>query len=614
MHQTPENISTGNNTFIIRPYYVSFATTCSCTEGITGSNLHTMFKSKFIAFIAATSCKNLALLSLLIACAFSPGHAQAAPPQEQEITPETKLQNTVENLINIQKSIESKQDQVGVLREKLKKPEDTSEKQELEQSIARIKFDIKGLQVSFEHIALGGINRSILNEQPEQPINWQDEIEQISRPLLSTLKELTAKPRQIDSLHRDIEGLKEQVKVIDKALDSIHSINNQSLPPIAVDPVKQLLTDWEQRKEDTQRKLEISQLKLDSLLTETDTWQISTTALLSEFFHGRGLTLFLAITISLMTWLLAKGLLRLYWRMKYQGKRDDAITRAPLLYYSYRLVTVTIIVLAILMVFYVRGDVLFLTLALLALAGAALTLRQTLPRYTAEIRLLLGVGPVREAERLVLEGIPFKVDSLSVYTVLRNPALEGFVRLPLHEMNAHVSRPMRKETWFPCQQGDFVLLASGSLARVIRQTIELVEVAVMDSLMQIRTRDFIEQNVRNLTREGFGISCTFGVDYQHQAICLDTVPGRFKEAIVAHFEQAGLKDAIKDILVEFSGAGASSLDYRIYLILNGLAANAYYRAQRLVQQACVDTCNREGWVIPFTQITVHSAQVPETTE
>ena len=60
------------------------------------------------------------------------------------------------------------------------------------------------------------------------------------------------------------------------------------------------------------------------------------------------------------------------------------------------------------------------------------------------------------------------------------------------------------------------------------------------------------------------------------------------------------------MLVEFKAAGASSLDYQIYIILNGRAAKAYFRAQRLVQQACVETCNREGWVIPFTQITVHS--------
>ena len=213
---------------------------------------------------------------------------------------------------------------------------------------------------------------------------------------------------------------------------------------------------------------------------------------------------------------------------------------------------------------------------------------------------------MREDERVILDGVPFKVDSLSVFTIFRNPALEGFVRMPLHKMNDHVSRPARKEPWFPSQPGDFVLLASGSLARVIRQTIELVEVAVVDSIMQISTREFIEQNVRNLTREGFGIACTFGIDYQHQAISLTTVPELLKANIVERFEQAAMKDDIKDILVELNSAGASSLDYRIYMIIKGTAANAYYRAQRMIQQACVDTCNHEGWVIPFTQITVHS--------
>lgn len=40
--------------------------------------------------------------------------------------------------------------------------------------------------------------------------------------------------------------------------------------------------------------------------------------------------------------------------------------------------------------------------------------------------------------------------------------------------------------------------------------------------------------------------------------------------------------------------------------LYGRVAKACFRAQRMIQQACVDTCNREGWVIPFTRITVHS--------
>ena len=67
-----------------------------------------------------------------------------------------------------------------------------------------------------------------------------------------------------------------------------------------------------------------------------------------------------------------------------------------------------------------------------------------------------------------------------------------------------------------------------------------------------------------------------------------------------------MKDDIEDLQVEFKAAGASSLDYQIYMILNGRTAKAYFRVQRMVQQACVDSCNREGWGIPFTQITVHS--------
>lgn len=566
-----------------------------------------MIISQFIANITAGTCRNLSVLTLLISCLLLQTHALAEVSQQQEIASEVKVQNSFENLANIQRSIGLKQEQVDALREKLKKPEDASEKQDIEEKIARIKNDISSLQTSFEHIVLGGINRSILNEQPEKPINWQDEIEQISRPLLSSLKELTAKPRQIDSLQRDIERLEAQIKVVNKALDSILFFKSQALPISTANSVSQLLIDWQQRKEDIERQLEISQYKLNSLITESETWQTSTSEIITGFIHGRGLTLLLAIVISFLIWLTFKALLSLYWRWLYQTKLDVGITRAPLLYYSYRLTSVTIIILAILTVFYVRGDVLLLTLALIALVGGALALRQTLPRYTAEIRLLLGIGPVRENERLILDGVPFKVDSLSVYSVLRNPLLDGFVRIPLHVMNSHVSRPARKETWFPCQPGDFVLLASGSLARVIRQSIELVEVVVVDSLMQIRTRDFIEQNVRNLTREGFGISCTFGVDYQHQAICLDEIPGKFQSAIVSRFQQADLKNTIKDILVEFAEAGASSLDYRIYIVLDGQAANAYYHAQRLVQQACVDTCNHEGWVIPFTQVTVHSA-------
>jgi hypothetical protein len=551
--------------------------------------------------------KSLIFLTLSVICSLSYGATETtSAPSTPEITSEVKNQGAIESLASIQNAIDQKRNTISELKEQVKKLDDAAEKQEIEIKIGRLKNEISGLQQSFEHIALGGVNQSILTEQPEVKIDWREEIEQVSMPLLSTIKELTAKPREMDSLRRDIERREDQLQAINRAIESARYYKDQPLSPVAIDSINQLLIEWEQRRDDAQRSLEIATFKLASMDTETVPWYTSTGKAFGEFFRGRGLTLLLAVTVSIIIWLISKGMLKLYWHWLARTRGETSVRRAPLILYSHRLLTGSLIVLALLMVFYVRGDVLFLTLAMVALVGAALALRQTLPRYAAELRLLLGVGPVREHERLVLDGIPYLVESLSVYTVLRNPALEGMVRLPLHTMDSLTSRPVGKEPWFPCQPGDHILLSDGNLGKIERQTIELVEIMVLDSLIQVRTQDFITQNNRNITRHGFGIVSTFGIDYQHQAICLDIVPARFREAILSRFKAIGMGDEILDVLVEFSSAGASSLDYRIYLTLHGHAAKAFFKAQRVVQQACVDACNREGWIIPFTQITVHT--------
>ena len=550
--------------------------------------------------------RHLAILGLLAAVLFPVVHAQDAPLVDSGTT-NGRPASAVENLTGIQQSIDIKRSVILELRSKLKNVEDKTEREELEQKINRARSEVNNLEQSFEQILLGGLNLSILTDVPEKRINWQDEIEQISKPLLSTLKKLTEKPRQIDALRRDIERRQGQLKIVAKAIDTIDAYNAQDLPPAAANAIKQLLVDWQQRRDEIQRAEELARYRLDSLSAEDTGWEVSTGEALTNFLYGRGLTLLLAISTALVIGLLVKGLIGLYRRWLSAKRQDKGEPLAPLFLYSYRLLLTVIIVFSILMVFYIRGDVLLITLSVVVLIGVVLSLRQTLPRYTAELRLLLGVGPVREGERCVLDGIPYLVESLSVYTQLRNPELEGVVRLPLHTMNDHVSRPLTEEPWFPCRPDEYVILGNGNLARVLTQTIERVEVMVIDSIVQIRTQDFLEQNVRNLTRDGFGIAATFGIDYQHQAICLDIVPARLRAGIIARFEKAGMKEDIKDLMIEFNSAGASSLDYRIYMILNGRAAKAYYKAQRMVQQACVDTCNLEGWVIPFTQVTVHSA-------
>jgi len=569
------------------------------------------FMAKNICSASGALLRILALFALLAATSAAVADEQPAESKANKAETAIKLESPVDSLTILQQSIETKRYAIRELNEQLKQKADPSEMLETAQKIERIKNEILSLQKSFEHIALGGINQSVLADQPEQKINWKDELDQISRPIVSTLKEITAKPREMDALRRDIERHEDRLEEIEKALEALGFFREQTMPPLVAERINRLSSDWEMRRDDSLRALEIARFKLNSLKVEGATWQTTAWEAVTEFFLGRGFTLFLAIVVSIAVWLVLKALLELYWRTLYRLRHDVGTARAPLVIYSYRLFTAIMIVMAVLIVFYVRGDVLLITLALVALAGVALSLRQTLPRYTAELRLLLGIGPVREDERLVYDGVPFMVNSLSVYSILRNPLLEGVLRLPLHAMNEFTSRHAGEEPWFPCRPGDFILLADGSFGKVLRQSIELVEILVRDTRMQIRTRDFLAQNIRNLTQEGFGIAGTFGIDYQHQAFCLDKVPALFREAIITRFEQAGLKDDIQDIVVEFKQAGASSLDYQVYMILKGSAAKAYFKAQRLIQQACVDTCNREGWVIPFTQITVHSANTVE---
>jgi hypothetical protein len=48
--------------------------------------------------------------------------------------------------------------------------------------------------------------------------------------------------------------------------------------------------------------------------------------------------------------------------------------------------------------------------------------------------------------------------------------------------------------------------------------------------------------------------------------------------------------------------------------MGGNSAASYFAIGRLIQQTCVDICNQENWVIPFTQVTVHQAETPAADE
>ncbi|MEZ5479300.1 MAG: hypothetical protein R3E95_17990 [Thiolinea sp.] len=135
---------------------------------------------------------------------------------------------------------------------------------------------------------------------------------------------------------------------------------------------------------------------------------------------------------------------------------------------------------------------------------------------------------------MLYNGVPYRVQSLNVFTILSNPYLKGIQRLPLEQIAGLYSRPvLTDEPWFPSKSGDVLLLADNSLVTVEQQSVEQVTVKTLGgSLIHYPTAQFYAQSLANLSRSGsFVVSTVFGLDYRYQNNILDDYPAPIRAEI-----------------------------------------------------------------------------------
>ena len=156
---------------------------------------------------------SLTLMILTTVSAQAAVESLPAGAENRENGVAVRMESPVDSLAVIQQSIDTKRASIREANEQLRRLTDPAERLEAEQKIGRVRNEIASLQRSFEHVALGGVSMSVLAEQPDQKIDWREELEQISRPLISSLKEITAKPRRMDALRRDIQQARQHFTV-----------------------------------------------------------------------------------------------------------------------------------------------------------------------------------------------------------------------------------------------------------------------------------------------------------------------------------------------------------------------------------------------------------------
>jgi hypothetical protein len=264
-------------------------------------------------------------------------------------------------------------------------------------------------------------------------------------------------------------------------------------------------------------------------------------------------------------------------------------------------------VFAMVLTLYIRNDWLLLTAVSILFIGLAWASRTALPPYFEQIRLILNLGTVREGERIIYNGLPWRVESLNFFCVLHNPDLNGAtLRMPAKTLLSSYSRPsMPKEPWFPTRIDDWVILDDGVMGKVVQQTPEqVVLVKLGGSYKTYPTLTYLAKNPENISPQ-FSVSTTFGLDYQYQSIATTVIPDIMQEKIYQSMIKEFGKDVVRSVNVEFATASASSLDFRITAVVSGELAPQYNVIQRMLQRGAVDSANENHWVIPFPQLTVH---------
>jgi len=528
---------------------------------------------------------------------------------------------TLETLRAILAAQEQLTEQLKTARERLSTPEGEGQREEINRKINELSAKIAQAGQNFTEIVTG-IDLADLEVKPKTELDWTAELKDILGPIIQELRSLTARPRELDRLRREAEEYRTRQAAIQRGLDNIKALQEEAAARAAgrremgrsvADELARLEKEWQGYLQQTANDLTVVEHQLKEKETQKKPFFQSVQNVFAIFFRSRGRNLLAALLAALAVLAAFRYSHRLIYRYSpwhLKKSRPFYIRLGDVVYY---VVTFLGASAAFLIVLYLYGDWVLLGLAFIFLFGLAWAARHGLVHFWHQTQLLLNLGPVREEERVVVGGLPWKVQTINLYTHLLNPALTGgLIRLPIKDLIGLRSRPSApKEPWFPCREGDWVILADGTRGKVVLQSPETVELVLLGGSHRFYpTPDFLGQSPHNISM-GFRLNVVFGLDYQHQAISTTEIPAKLDQALRQGLQARGYEDGLVNLKVEFKEAGPSSLDVEILADFRGGLAEQYEILGRLLQRLAVEACNQNHWVIPFTQVTIHQAAPPQ---
>lgn len=534
------------------------------------------------------------------------GSAQAANEVAEQADTDNAIQ-TIETLNSLMRLQEDLLRDRARLTKNLQAAKVEAEKKGIQSQLDKLEGDLAKTKKNLSEIAAGADINSLRTTEVAR-FDFQEELFSLLRPAMKEMKDMTSHVRQKSDLRDKIAYYNTKLPVAEYAVASINSLLQASNDKALKKYLQSTMIDWNKQLTFMQSELQSAQLQLEKLEQSEASLSEASQSYLKSFFQARGLYLTQSLLVVILVLVLSRASRAIMVRLIPGYKAEHRSFRLRLMDLLHRMLTIILMIIGPMVVFYVVEDWVLFSLGILLLIGVSLTLRHALPRYWQQIQLFLNVGSVREDERIDLDGLPWRVRSINIFSILENPTAGISQRVRIDELVGLKSRPFQKDDpWFPCLRGDWVLLSDNMRGKVVGITQELVELVARGGAHRTyQTAEFLSLSPVNLSRN-FRLKETIGISYNLQKESVTTIPEQLRAFIEQRTEESEYAGKLLNLRVEFERANTSSLDIVVIADFDGSVADLYNRLRRTLQSWCVAACNEYGWEIPFTQITLHQA-------
>jgi hypothetical protein len=417
------------------------------------------------------------------------------------------------------------------------------------------------------------------------------------QPFVLMLKSATENARAIENLKRTVLIAERSASTAQTALQNIAPLLEAAPTETVVSKqLEDIQARWKEREDEAKDRAAAAKRQLDARLAEVEDPRASAEEAFQSFFSERGRNFAYGLSAFFGTFfalrLLRRGALAAI------GSKRNRTTIVRFGSFLFDIFTVIFAFGAMLSVFNLYNDWLLTGLTMLVLLALGWFVLRSAPSLLEQVTLLLNLGAVQENERVMFNGVPWRVKRLDVYSDLENPVLRGGTfTVPIRTLKGLYSRPMdEQEDWFPSVEGDYVRLENGLLGLVTFQSPEAVRVEEDGGATTSFTLPaFLALNPTNLSH-GFQVRAHLRLDQSHRADALDIIPHFLK-----NFTEQRLTHAFGASILSVEAAlkkiGDTSVDFDVEIALTGDAAARYDAIEKALNVAVLAAVVDRSWTL-----------------